>query len=337
MEQELKPLEKRIPKRAIHTMFGVCFDKTDTYTVTKAPDLNNSNTVRRILLGTKTWVQEDKETIILFTYEDKSYVEFFNVTLDLKIDKFSTSTKKEVQENLKKAVEIVVVQADKNSLKLPNKRKTDSFYISSDFNSDSSLYERIKFAKTYTKVWNEETETYEKRLITEKEIREYSTRRNVDIIFLSSGKEHKLSKTLGSLQHEKWGDLIDKSGYNRNARLVSNYFKLQEFKANKVKEKLNKGENKVLETEINNSISFNKKLLSLYLEKTNINNTELFDSYFRNLKQLNNSYNKTLSHIKNIGTDKEYTPYTMEIMKDLEEIKSSLNTLNGKLTMLVEE
>lgn len=337
----------KLPKTKLHDMFGVCWDKKDTYTITELSrqdfDGKKPITISSVLKKAGINFTNDKQTVIVFSYIDtwRDYgVGYFNIDVDKKVLSYGGSLyrKGDVTSSLKEAQQIIIIEADYNSLKYRNSDWKDDFRRSSKFNDDFSLYERVKIKGNYTYKYNEETEQRERIPITESEIRNKTTRSYIEVQFISSGRNLTLRKTIGNLyDDELWGEMIDKSGYNRNAKLVHNHFALESFKAKKMAERIKNGEILGIQTEIVNLISECKEMIgnSLLKQETSLPNLiENTETSSRNLRDLNweiKSFRSVNEHISEVGTDHEYSRYTLKIIDNLKTIKNNLIEIKGKI------
>lgn len=321
----------KLPKKVIHNMFGVCWDKTNTYTIVELSkeDFNNKaitpNSVLK-LANIQNFEEEFKNKITII-FSSGEATALFNLTENKKVDSYEFSYRKgNVLDDLKQAENIIVIQADRSSLRLPkyNNSRDLNFYSSSKFNEDSSLYERIKFTETSQETWDNELKEWKKVPLSDNDIRQWSTSCEVEVHIINSNKNFRLRKTLGSLRNQQWGELIDKSGYNRNARLVANRVKLQEFKANKVREDIKNGNLIAIRANITMLLNQLKYEVSMLLNRSNLNNIKFAENYLLNLVDYRNRFNGIEERISKVGSDAEYTPYTMTIKDDLNKIKEEL-------------
>lgn len=337
-----KKLVDKLPKTELHEMFGVCFDKKDTYTTAylKGSDFTTPITIGSVLKKARVTKESNKSIIILYSYERTYYssekqINYFNIGLSNSVLSWGGSAyrKSDILPRLKVAQEIVVIQADRDFLRFPKKR--DSFYESRDFNDDASLYERVKFQKRFRYTYNEEKDEQEKVLVTETEIRSYTLNRDIGVQFLGSGKKLDLHMTWGHDEGATWNDVIDKSGYNRKAKLVSNSFKLQAYKAQKAREQISAGSLVPVQSEIIKLMQECKKEISLLIERLQIEDLTTARSYLNNLEISNHRYNALQERVASIGTENEYTGYTISIKEDFKKLKSDLVTLlnNVKTTV----
>lgn len=335
-EKEIvKPLIKQLPKTGLHNKFGICWDKKDTYTVTEVAkeDIKGTVTPTSVLKAANITNFEkenkDKLTIIVYSYIEweRRHREAFNLTLAKKVDNYIGHYRKsDILSDLKNAEQIVVIQVNRNSLKLPkhkNERDID-FYSSQEFNNDSSLYNRVKFLKRNREQWNNETKNWEKVPVTLEEMMNYDTSANLDIQIISTNKKFSLRKTAGSLQEQKWSEMIDKSGYNRNAQLVRLHFALEKFKADKVRDKVKNGDLLSIRANISMLLSNLKFELSMLLNRIGIDDLDIAECYLDTLLTLKRKQKRLENHIAQIGTENEYTPYTMTISDDLKELQQTL-------------
>lgn len=341
---EVEQQELKLPMGNLHDSYGVCWDKKGTYTITKLTreDFGDKPiTVSSVLKVAGINFTNDKQTIIVFdgmdSWKDRQ-VMYFNIDVDKKVNSYSgVYNKGDVLPALKTANNIVVIEADYNSLRYRNSDYYDNFYRSKNFNSDFSLYERVRIKKHFKHIYNEKTREYDKEELPESEVRAWTTRLNVSVQFLSSGRSLDLRKTLGNLRNDElWGEMIDKSGYNRNAKLVNNHFKLQKLKANKMHKKVKNGEVLGKQVEVIYLLQdYQTAIGNLLLEQTNNVNKmaeqveqaeDLIHSlrwHLRDLKRINENINE-------IGTNQEYIGHTLSIGEDLDKLK-------GKLTEEIKE
>lgn len=335
---EVEQQELKLPMGNLHDSYGVCWDKKDTYTITKLTreDFGDKPiTVSSILKVAGINFTNDKQTIIVFdgTYIWKNrQVMYFNIDVDKKVNSYGGVYRKgDVLPALKTANNIVVIEADYNSLKYRNSDYYDNFYRSKDFNSDFSLYERVRIKKHFKHIYNEETDECDKEELPESEVRAWTTRSNISVQFLSSGRSLDLRKTIGNLRDDElWGEMIDKSGYNRNAKLVDNHFKLQELKANKMRKKVKNGEILGKQVEVIYLLQeYQNAIGNILMEQTSdvskmaeqVEQAEDFihnlSWHIRNLKEINENINE-------VGTNQEYIGHTLSIEEDLDKLKEKL-------------
>lgn len=338
----LKPLKDRLPLKSLHNMFGVCFDKPETYTVYEVPinEIKSPLTITNVLKSVGINFTNEKETIICCYYQDYSVsrplyiyfdVKFCNTTMNKTFGSFGGDyicRKNDLLPILRKALEIVVIEADYNSLKHSESSESRDYdrHLSSKFNEDHTMYDRVQLVSAY--------------LLTDKEVMEKPTFYSLHVQIRGTNKKFRLSKTIGALYENKWGEIIDKSGYNRNAFQVHQHFKLQEFKANKVRKLIKSGAIVNLQSfivllfhSLKNEIS--NALLSFGIpDQYEINEINwLLNDY----KSYLISFNNIRTHIEQVGTPEEYTPHTMDIVSDLERVKSKLLELIDKAKKLQEK
>ena len=336
-----KKLTDRLPKKELHKMFGICFDKKGTYTTAylKGSDFTTPITIGSVLKKAGITKESNKNIVIIYSRKDpwgnRQIVDYFNIGLSNNVLSYGgyCYRKSSVLPGLKLAEEVVVIQADRDSLKFPKER--DSFYESRDFNDDSSLYERVKFQKRFRYAYNEEKDKEEKVLIAETEIRSYTLNHDIGVQFLDSGKKLNLHMTWGHDKEATWNDIIDKSGYNRKAKLVSNSFKLQAYKAQKARDRIKSGSLAPVQSEVVKLMQECKKEISLLIERLQISNFGTAKKYLYSLESSNRRYNTLQERVASIGTENEYTVYTISIKEDFDKLKSDLVTLlnNVKTTV----
>lgn len=333
----LKPLKDRLPLKSLHNMFGVCFDKPETYTVYEVPinEIKSPLTITNVLKSVGINFTNEKETIICCYYQDYSVsrplyiyfdVKFCNITMNKTFGSFGGDyicRKNDLLPILRKALEIVVIEADYNSLKHSENSESRDYdrHLSSKFNEDHTMYDRVQLVGNYS--------TNGAYLLTDKEVMEKPTFYSLYVQIRGTNKKFRLSKTIGTLYENKWGEIIDKSGYNRNAFQVHQHFKLQDFKAEKVRKLIKSGNTDSLQHDIKDLLSTLKNevaqalLTYSYPTKSIMDKAiELLESY----QYLQCQFNNILQHISQIGTKEEYAPYTMSIVSDLEKIKNELFT-----------
>lgn len=334
LEKIAQPLA--LPKKDLHNMFGICFDKTETYTVTRLSreDFNNKPiTVSSTLKTAKAEKYNGKDKVIVFSYQtywdDKPRIVYFNVNCDNAILSHSTYRKKDITENLKNALEIVVIEVDSKSLKYPKNK--DSFYESRDFNDDSSLLNRVKFHELRRTRYNEETDEDYIEVIPESEMRKFYTNRDVPVQFIGTGNTLDLRMTWGRDKEETWGDVIDKSGYNRKAKLMSNHFKLQEYKAKKIKEQAKNNNFLDIQTEIAKDLNTCKNEISSLLTLLPLDKIKIAEDYLNDLKYIVRDYNSICNTIAELDTDTEYIGHVLAIPKNLKETKEEVESLLVKV------
>ncbi len=343
----LKPLKDRLPLKSLHNMFGVCFDKPETYTVYEVPinEIKNPLTITNVLKSVGINFTNKKETIICFSFNQPNYyycngatspIVYFNVTFcNTSMNKTVLSfggdylyTKKDVLPILRRAIEIVVIEADRDSLKHSENQESRDYdrHLSAKFNEDHTMYDRVQLVGNYS--------------LTDKEVMEKPTFYSLSVQIRGTNKKFMLSKTIGTLYENKWGEIIDKSGYNRNAFQVHQHFKLQEFKADKVRKLIKSGATINLQSfivllfhSLKNEIS--NALLSFdFPDQYEINEINwLLNDY----KSYLISFNSIRTRIEQVGTPEEYTPHTMDIVSDLERVKSKLLELIDKAKKLQEK
>lgn len=330
LSESVQPLV--LPKKSLHDMFGICFDKTETYTITRLSkeDFNNKPiTISSILKTSKVKKSSDNEIVIVFSrlpdWSEHTKIEYFNINCNKAVVYHSSYTKKDILEHLKNALEIVVIEADPKSFRYPKHR--DDFYVSREFNDDSSLLNRVRFVKLKRRIYNEKTDKDEIEIIPESEIRNYTTNRDVLVKFIGTGEKLRLSMTWGRNSDERWNDVIDKSGYNKKAKLMNNHFKLQEYKANKIKEQIKKNNFLGIQTEISKTLLLVKNEISSLLITLPMDNVKVAQEFLDDLKFLIRDFNDVRKNITEIGTDAEYVGHTLAIPKDLKEITKRAKSL----------
>ena len=338
-----KELINRLPLRSLHNLFGVCFDKKDTYTMQQVPleNIKGSITISSILkaIGVK---DNDKDTIIVFTYLNKYYywneeskkeIEYFNITTNNSGAKVVSSyggdlyKKTDILPKLKEAVEIVVIRAKWNSLNFPknNNERDKDFYRSRDFNDNGSLYERVKFVDNYGYRWNVGTNETERILLTDNEVRATDISTDITVEFIGTGERINLSMTWGCKKGETWGECIDKSGYSRKAALMDLYFRLQKFKADKIRKQAKEGNFEQDQSQILDLLFSYKNEMSEFIKRTDFENLKKVTNYIYSFNSLKSDYDSLSECINNIGTDKEYIGYTLRIKDNIEQIKNEVN------------
>ena len=323
VKTELKPLIKSLPKTRLHNMYGICFDKKDTYTVTEVPVENIKNkTPFGILksIGLEKTVN-DKKTVIVFRHSTGWRENEISYT-DYEINSYSACRKGDVLSHLKNATEIVVIQVDTSSLKFPKytSYRDIEFYESREFNDDDSLTERVRFTELTHKEYSDELNEWVEVPTLESEIRNRTTKCNVNVQFLSSGRTLRLRKTIGNLHNtELWGEMIDKSGYNRNARLVAQHFKLREFKADKVRKEIKKGTVMELSSQIVGVLYGCKSEFANLSARISFEKLNVLEQFLDKISDLNSTLKEISKRTIEVGTKEEYTPYTITILDDLKE------------------
>lgn len=313
----------KLPKTTLHNTFGVCFDKKETYTFQVINSNNNllgeKLTINKLLKNTVSdEVFNNNEVIILYKYFVPYYNEFnfeyFSINEEKKIERYSECRKSDINTNLKKACSVAVLIADKNSLKLPVKDKY--WKMCSQFNQDSTMYNRVKLiVKKYE--YNEETRESKKVPVPESEVRTWSTYVSIDVQFVHSGQKLYLHKTIGGLKENTWGEMLDKSGYNRNAKLVDMHFKLQDYKAEKVRKEVQQGSIAKVQSQIQHNLNVYKEEVSKLLNTLNLESISIVDKHYDKLLDMVRNYNYITKKIAEIGTNTEYTPYTISVKSDL--------------------
>ena len=331
-----KALIKRLPKNAIHDKFGICWDKKDTYTIKEFSRENFKNTITPSSIlkvaNINNFEEEfkDKLTVIVYSFQKckRNEIEVFNLLQNKKVDNYIEHyIKGDVLPDLKNAEEIIVIQVNRNSLNLPEytKKRDIDFYSSTRFNEDSSLYDRIKFLNRTMNKWNPETKAWEETLVSLDDLMNYDARVDLDVQIISTNKKFSLRKTIGSSQEQKWSELIDKSGYNRNAKLIKLHFALAEFKANKIREEIKNGNLISIKANISMLLSTLKYEISVLLNRIEVNNElEIAESYLGSLLTFKREYKRIENHIAKVNTDEEYTPYTIAIKDDLMELQKTI-------------
>ena len=326
----------KLPKTTLHNTFGVCFDKPETYTfkVVNNNLLGEKLTINKLLKNTvssEVFNNNNNEVIILYKYYvpycNEFSFEYFSINQDKKIEKYSECRKSEINTNLKKACSVAVLIVNKNSLKFPVKDK--EWKMCSQFNEDSTMYNRVKpIVKKYE--YNEETRESKRVPVPESEVRTWSTRVSIDVQFVHSGQKLYLHKTIGGLKDNTWGEMLDKSGYNRNAKLVQMHFKLQDYKAEKVRKEVKQGSIAKLQSQIQHNLNVYKEEVSKLLNTLNLESISIADNQYDKLLYMVRNYNSINKKIAEIGTNTEYTPYTLSI-------KSDLLKLSEKVQKAIEE
>lgn len=335
MKNKEKTLLDTMPKTKMHDMFGICFDKKDTYTtkLIEEKHLPENITINSVLKKTETNLADYGSVLTVIVFERKIYDEYFKkfcvdtylfeVTDKKTVGNYSGDfcySKQDLLGYLKGATQIVVIQAKRNSLKKPKDEnyRDEQFYESRSFNDDSKLLERVKILNPVQQINN-------------------STNHNIDVQFLSSGKKLNLSMTRGGGINETWAEVLDKSGYNRKARLIKNHFKLKDFKAEKIRKQVKNGDfNKDLQ-EIENLLYKLKALIGQTIIQTPISNLfgctnkKCVEYYFDKLDRHNRYFNKLKDEINEVGTDKEYINYTLSIPNDIQEQKKGVQELISDL------
>lgn len=312
-----------IPKTSLHNTFGICFDKPETYTFKVINSNNNllgeKLTINKLLKNTVSdEVFNNNEVIILYKYYvpyyNEFYFEYFSINQDKKIEKYSEYRKSDINTNLKKAYSVAILIVNKSSLKLPVNDK--NWKMCKQFNEDSTLYNRVKpIIKKYE--YNEETRESKRVPIPESEVRTWSTRISIDVQFVNSGEKLQLCKTIGSLKDNTWGEILDKSGYNRNAKLVQMHFKLQDYKAEKIRKEIKQGSIAKLQSQVQHNLNVYKEEIAKLLNTLNLESINIVDKQYNKLLSMVRSYNSINKKIAEIGTNTEYTPYTLSIKSDL--------------------
>lgn len=333
-KKTLKPLKDRLPLTNLHNMFGVCFDKPETYTVYEVPinEIKNPLTITNVLKSVGINFTNEKETIICCYYQDYNVsrplyiyfdVEFCNTTMNKTFGSFGGDyiyRKNDLLPILRKSLEIVVIEADHNSLKHSENNESRDYdrHLSSKFNEDHTMYDRVQLVDNHS-IYS----------LTDKAIMEKPTFYSLDVQIRGTNKKFRLSKTIGTLYENKWGEIIDKSGYNRNAFQVHQHFKLQEFKAEKVRKLFKSGNTDSLQHDIKDLLFTLKNEVAQALLTYSYPTETVMDKaieFLQAYQHLQYQFNDILKHIGQIGTKEEYTPYTMSIISDLEDIKNELLT-----------
>ena len=332
MTKKEKTLLETMPKTDIHNMFGICFDKKDTYTTKLIHEkyLPENITINSVLKKTETNLADYGNVLTVIVFERKIYNEYsektnvdtylFEVTDKKTVGKYTNCySKQNILEELKKASQIVVIQAKRNSLKMPKYKnyRDEQYYESCNFNNHKIL-ERVKILNP-VQINNPVYPC-------------------IDVQFLSSGKKLNLSMTWGRKDGETWADVIDKSGYNRKARLIANRFKLKDFKAEKIRKQLKNGDfNKDLQ-EIENLLYKLKAMIGQAIIQNPISNLfgyirsnkNYVEYYFDKLAAHNRYFNELKDKINEVGTGKEYIEYTLSIPNKIQSIKNAVQDLiNG--------
>lgn len=322
-----------LPKKELHNMFGICFDKNETYTVTiiSKEDFNGKPiTISSILKTAKVDKHNGKEKVIVcYCPSYWRSIIYFNVDCTNAILSHNTYRKKDITENLKDALEIAVIEVDSKSLKYPKKR--DSFYESRDFNDDSSLLNRVKIKSEKVYYWNENLNRQETRVIPELEVRKYGTNRDINVEFIGTGIPLYLRMTWGRDKEETWGDVIDKSGYNRKAKLMSNHFKLQEYKADKIKKQAKNNNFLDIQTEIAKDLNTCKNEITSLLAILPTDKIRIAQNYLNDLRYIVKDYNNICETISNLDSGEVYIGYTLNIPNNLKETKEEIKSLLVKV------
>ena len=162
MKNKEKTLLDTMPKTKMHDMFGICFDKKDTYTTKLIEEkyLPENITINSVLKKTETNLADYGSVLTVIVFERKIYDKYFEkfdvdtylfeVTDKKTVGDYSGGySKQEILGYLKGATQIVVIQAKRNSLKKPKDKnyRDEQFYESRNFNDDSKLLERVKILK----------------------------------------------------------------------------------------------------------------------------------------------------------------------------------------------
>lgn len=333
----LKPLSKQLNKTDLHINFGICFDKKDTYTVKElnVEELKNVVTIHKVLLATDTTLAEDKQTVIVYRYVDNDWYKTqlrtvsFQVTMDKKVGTLfscyrACSNKGDILPFMKKAVQIVVIQADNNSLKFP--KDTSNFRLSTQFNDDSTLYNRVKFTKNnYYTTYSEELKDKIRVQYTYDELMSQNASTLHEVMILNTDIKFDLYKTIGNLYDtELWSDLLDKSGYNLNIARINLGWRLESFKANKIKEKIKSGDITILTTDVITEFAKCKRELSNFILICGLDTVQKAFNFTSELNRLVRGFDSVKENINNAGTTKEYLPYTLSIVDDLKELQKNL-------------
>jgi hypothetical protein len=137
--------------------------------------------------------------------------------------------------------------------------------------------------------------------------------------------------TWGRDKEETWGDVIDKSGYNRKAKLMSNHFKLQEYKADKIKKQAKNNNFLDIQTEIAKDLNTCKNEITSLLALLPIDKIRIAQDYLNDLRYIVKDYNNICETISNLDSGEVYIGYTLNIPKNLEETKEEIKSLLVKV------
>lgn len=335
--KEEQPLVKRLPMKKLHELFGICFDKKDTYTVTplSKEDFNGKPiTISSVLKNAKIRKDNPTQKVIVFSYDmwgTRPCVAYFDLNYKGAVGSYGECYSKiDITENLRCAVEIVVIETDTKSLRYPKKHAY--FEESRNFNDDFSLCNRVKIMDEKYSCYNPETEQYDLvRVVKESEIRKRMTVRDITVQFIGTGKELNLRMTWGRNDSETWDEVIDKSGYNRKARLIHNRFALQDLKANKIRKRVEEQDFSELQGIIAKTFETCKNEISFLLTVLPIRNVGIANEYLRKLELLHSDYTCTCSHIVQVNTESEYIGYTLDIPEDLQKTKKNAESLLNQI------
>lgn len=91
------------------------------------------------------------------------------------------------------------------------------------------------------------------------------------------------------------------------------------------------GHNIILETEIIKEIAVCKRLIGELLTVIHVDNLNIVDDYLDRMKHEYRNLKEAQETIKKVGTDREYKPYTVTVLKHLEEIKNRMIELNKEV------
>ena len=331
-KEEKFNLVKVLPKKLMHNCFGICWDKTETYTITEVAvdSIKTPITINSILKSANVEVSINKLSIIVYSWVKQDYswrkpsnnVIFFSVNNNKKIWFASGAySQKQVLENLRSANNIVVIQADTNSLIEP--KEID---LNKEYNDDKTLYNRVKIIPFNRHVYNETTCEVSKQAMSMDEMRSLKVQSSSFFVQLqSTGEQFSFRSTWSCLDDVTLADVIDKSGYNKNRKRISLSFELDEFKANKVREQVKDGSVLKKQAQILNLFEVAKQELAKLVTRVDIDNIQVVGHKANSISRITYTFKNINNRVNEIGTDKEYTGYTVRILETLSEVEEKLN------------
>lgn len=345
-----KSLVKTFSKKEVHCHAGVCFDKKDTYTISEEVSkfgCHKPFTINTILSLANVKLSEDKQTVIVARlidndsyYTERNIVKYNYVYLTIDTDKKVTDFwgdyccgKGVTLEQLRECYCAIVIQADINSLKFPNKSDKDRNY--QDIFDFKDTNKRIVFDKkdNYVHVYNKETDKNEKRYYTYDEMMSMQANKPLYVRFKDTGVKFSLDKTWSKLNESlTWADYIDKSGYNKAKAQWNLETRLEKYKADKIRKNIVSGNSKIfnLMAQLEVNITDCHNLIKQEFCKADINDLERFcgwRGYADKLKDVNNRKETLKAYINRIGTDEERTYQTLDLENDINETITRIEKL----------
>lgn len=350
MTQELleKQQEIKLPLETLHKKFGVCFDKKETYTITELSkeDFKGVITINSIIKTANVNLTDRTQVVVIFSFkgnywnQEETRLTYFNIRADKKAVSLyggDSYNKGDVLKHLKTAEKVIVIEAKGESLNYPKyKGSWDRRHSQgSDYMYGHNLFERIKF-NDYKHVYNEELDKSERILRTDDEVRSLSISTDIDAQVLTTGQSLHLRtccRTIGN----KWGDLIDKSGYNVNAKRINLADRLEEYKASKVTKRIKNGGFLNQQANILNKIRDCKVTIGNKLLGMGGDVEELYEAVenaedkLNDLRWIVRSFQKTSKNINEAIAGNDYIYSTLRIEEDLKELEGKLDKLSKEI------